>query len=371
MSDAPKQVLFTGYAPVHFLCFEPVYRRLAADPDVEIWLSGGYRRETEGRRWFELEGFYERMLDAPERVVPFDEAEGRDWDVAICAHTSDTLLPTRFGKSVQIFHGVSFKNFAVREKVLQYDVLCLPGAYHAQRFRDQDLVGRDDTACLVTGFAKVDRLVQPGFDRDDYLRERGLDPSRPTVLFAPTGGKNNALETVGEDVIRAITADGRWNLLIKPHDHPKRAIDWFERLAPLESDRTRVLRDLDVVDALRSADLLLTDASSVAVEYTLLDRPIVFIDVPKLLKNVLKRGAPLDLETHGRNTGRLARTPDEVVDAIAAGLADPSEHGELRRTTASRVFHGPGGAADRVAGVVRWAAGLDPAIPAGVDVLEP
>ena len=34
-------VLFTGYAPVHFLCFEPLYRRLRESSDFEVFLSGG------------------------------------------------------------------------------------------------------------------------------------------------------------------------------------------------------------------------------------------------------------------------------------------------------------------------------------------
>ena len=37
-----KRTLFAGYAPVHFLCFFPVYKRLVADPRLEIYLSGGF-----------------------------------------------------------------------------------------------------------------------------------------------------------------------------------------------------------------------------------------------------------------------------------------------------------------------------------------
>ena len=370
MSPTPKQVLFGGYAPVHFLCFQPVYERLRQDPDVEVWLTGGLRRETDGRKWFDAAALYDQLPAAPEHVVPFDQAYEREYDVAICSHTSDSLLPRKAGRTMQIFHGVSFKNFAVRDKVLQFDVVCLPGPYHANRFREEGLLEGSRSTFLLSGFAKADRFVAPGFDRDGFLGERGLDPERPTVLFAPTGGKHNSLETVGEQVIKAIAADGRWNLMVKPHDHPKREIDWFERLAPLEGERVRLIRDLDVVDPLRAADLLLSDASSVAVEYTLLDRPMVFIDVPRLLKNVLKRGAPLDLETHGRKIGRLARTPEEVVAEIERGLADPTAQSDVRRRTAAQVFSAPGHAAERVAEIVRWSAGLRPAPPADVEVLS-
>ncbi len=37
------RVLFTGYAPVHFLCFKPMFDNLMATPGVEVSLSGGTR----------------------------------------------------------------------------------------------------------------------------------------------------------------------------------------------------------------------------------------------------------------------------------------------------------------------------------------
>ena len=152
---------------------------------------------------------------------------------------------------------------------------------------------------------------------------------------------------------------------------PKRAIDWVGRLASAESDRVRIVRDLDVVDYLLAADLLVSDASSVAVEYALLDRPIVFIEVPRLLKNVTKRGAPLDLTTYGRRIGRLVGRPAELVREIDEALSHPATESKLRRAMARDVFHLPGGAAERVAGVVRWAAGTAATLPAEVEVLRP
>jgi hypothetical protein len=368
--DAPRRILFSGYAPVHFVCFLPVYEILRREGGVELWLSGGFASEDEPAvRSFEIEGFYDPFPVERDRIVPFSQASTMAFDVAVCAHTSATLLPRNARRTVQIFHGVSFKNFAVRERVLTYDLLCLPGRYHAERFRQRGLVRPGGARCLVTGFPKADRLVAPGFDRAGFLARHALDPSRPSVLYAPTGGKNNSLETVGEAVIAAFAADGRYNLLVKPHDHPKRAIDWFARLGGLESDRVRLVRDVDVVDYLRAADLLLTDASSVAVEYTLLDRPMVFIDVPDLLANALRRGAPLDLETHGRRIGQTVLRAEEVLPAVARGLAQPHAEAELRRATARHVFHAPGGAAARVAHVIRWAADLVPDLPRDVETL--
>ena len=372
MADAtPRRVLFSGYAPVRFVCFLPVYQELAKDPRVEVWFSGGFRCEAEdGQLSYELAGFYDPFPVNRERVISYERSREEDFDVLVCSHLSDGLFPRSIKRSVQIFHGVSFKNLAVREKALRFDYLCLPGRYHGELYRREGLVRAGGSQCLLTGMPKADALVGPA-DRGALLRRYGLDESLPTVLFAPTGEKHNALEVMGKEVIAAIAQSGKLNLLVKPHDHPKKAIDWFAELAPYARGRVRLVRDLDVVPYLRIADALMTDASSVAFEYTLVDRPIVFLDTPKLFKQVAKRAPALDLQTYGRNIGVVVEKPEDVVGQLEHSLAHPEEQRPLRRAAAEHIFHRPGQASARVAGVVLHAAGLLPALPPGIDVLAP
>ena len=366
----PRRILFSGYAPVHFLCFLPVYQRLRSDPRVELWLSGGFKREQGDDVSFSVEGFYDPFPVDRSRIIPSERTKEEDFDVLVCAHLSDALFPRSAGKSVQIFHGVSFKNLAVREKALRFDFLCLPGRYHAELYLRSGLVRSGGSRCLVTGFPKADALVHGARDRIMLLGGLGLDPLKPTLLFAPTGDKHNALETLGAELIQAVAADGRFNLLVKPHDHPKRKIDWFQELAPLEGGPVRLVRDLDVVPYLRAADVLLTDASSVAVEYTLLDRPIVFLDVPKLIQHVQKRAPNLDLDSYGRRIGAIAENAGQAIALVEASLKEPTREGEIRRAMARHVFHDPGRAVERVASVVLHAAGLEQDLPEGVEELS-
>jgi len=365
----PRRILFSGYAPVHFLCFLPVYQRLRSDPRVELWLSGGFKREEGDNVSFSVDGFYDPFPVDFTRVIPSERTKQEDFDVLVCAHLSDALFPRSASKTVQIFHGVSFKNLAVREKALRFDLLCLPGRYHAELYQRSGLVRAGGSRCLVTGFPKADALLGGSRDRALLLGGFGLDPAKPTLLFAPTGDKHNALETHGRDLIEAVVADGRFNLLVKPHDHPKRKIDWFHELASLEGGPVRLVRDLDVVPYLRAADVLLTDASSVAVEYTLLDRPIVFLDVPKLIQHVKKRAPNLDLDSYGRLIGTIARNAGEAIELVEASLEAPDGAAEIRRAMARHVFHDPGRAVERVASVVLHAAGLEPSLPEGVEEL--
>jgi hypothetical protein len=103
----------------------------------------------------------------------------------------------------------------------------------------------------------------------------------------------------------------------------------------------------------------------------LLDRPIVFLDVPRLLDHVRKRAPNLDLDTYGRRIGRVATTARQAVGVIASALADPDCEGDLRRTMAEHLFHKPGQAVERVAGVILQAAGLESSLPPGTEELEP
>ncbi len=366
-----KRILFTGYAPIHFVCFLPVYKRLENDPSVEIFLSGGFKSGKGDDVTFTQEGFYDPFPVNRERVLPIDQIKDEDFDVLVSSHLSDTLFPRSAKKTVQIFHGVSFKNLAVREKALRYDYLCLPGEYHARLYRENGFIREDGSKCILTGVAKADPLVSGELDRSATLKAIDLDPALPTLLFAPTGEHHNALDTMGVEVIEAIAKEGKWNLMIKPHDHPKKQIDWFKELAPFEDDKVRLVKDKDVIPYLHAADLLITDASSVAVEYTVMDRPIIFLHVPKLFKKLKKRAPALDLDTYGRKIGVIVNEAADVPCQIAESLSNPDREGEIRRKMAKDIFYSPGSAVENVTNVILHAAGLTDELSDALKVIVP
>ena len=367
-------VLFAGYAPVHFVCFLPVYRQLMQDQRIEVWLTGGFRRKSGQTIAYELKGLYDSFDVDSSQIISVEQARRKDFDVMVCACLSGDfidLFRDSVGKTVEIFHGVSFKNLLVREKALRYDVLCLPGHYHASLYRKHGLIRADSSLCAITGFPKVDSLVSGTMDRERILRTLNVDPGKTTLLYAPTGGRQNSLEIMGEEVIKRVGTELAWNLLIKPHDHPKNRIDWFSRLAPFENERVRLVRDNDVVPYMYAADLLISDASSVSVEYTLLDRPIVFLNVPSLLAKSKRQSKALDLETYGTKIGRCVESPEEVVGAIRESLDYPKRKSDIRKAAAQEIFYEPGHATGRVTGMILYAAGVEEAPPPGVICLEP
>ncbi len=195
---------------------------------------------------------------------------------------------------------------------------------------------------MEIGFPKTDPLLDGTLDRQTELARHGVTGERPVLLYAPTGERRNSLETMGEELIARLGAAGDYDLLVKLHDHPHTSVDWFSRLAPLESERVHLVRQPDVIPTLFIADLLITDASSVANEYALLDRPIVFLDVPELVELTRAKGARVDLATWGRRSGRLTHNPASAVKDIEACLADPGEHSDVRQALVADMFFNPG-----------------------------
>jgi CDP-Glycerol:Poly(glycerophosphate) glycerophosphotransferase len=343
----PVAVLFTGYAPVHFLCFRPLYQRLTELPGVEVFVSGGLRTTTEHGFIYDGAGMYAPFGIPDERILSVDAIQERPFDVLFSANKRIITPPANIGTRIQIFHGVSFRNRGVRPENLAYTTFFLIGPYMRRKFIDTGLVAEDDPRLVAVGFPKTDALLTGGLDRQTLLARYGCDGTRPVLLYAPTGQAHNSLETMGKDVIRRLSATGKYELLIKPHDHPTNTgLDWFDELAPLEGQHTRVVRELDVIPLLLLADLLITDASSVANEYTLLNRPIVYLDVPELIQAARDVGAFVDLETWGRRGGLVVERPDEVEQAIASCLAEPDRRSAVRSAIAQDLFYNLGGATE-------------------------
>lgn len=345
--NRPATILFTGYAPVHFHCFKPLYERLVSHPGFDVRVSGGLRTlQEDGSHRYDPEGLYGPFGIDPGRILPPAELSSLECDYLFGANTN-LIAPGHARCRVQIFHGVSFRNRAIRPQNDGCDFYFLAGPYMSRRFEETGLVGPGDPRALRIGFMKTDALIDGSLSREQLLAAHGFDGRRPVILYAPTGQKHNSLELMGEEVIRRLAATGRYDLMVKLHDHPKKSIDWQERLAPLAGPHVRITRDADVIPLLRLADLLITDASSVSSEFSLRDRPMVFLDVPELIAAArAKASSQVDLESWGRRAGQIARDPGEVPGIVEESLAHPAVHSTIRRAMSRDLFYHPGRATD-------------------------
>jgi CDP-glycerol glycerophosphotransferase (TagB/SpsB family) len=178
----------------------------------------------------------------------------------------------------------------------------------------------------------------------------GLDPARPTVIFAPTFSQASALNHAGEAIIEALIAGGG-NVIAKLHD---RALDpdprytggvnWRERLDRYAGPHFLLAASGDSTPFVLASDLMVTDHSSIGFEFCAADRPLVVFDAPGLIEAARINQEKVSLL---RSAADVVTTPAQLAGAVRDALASPRHRAAERRQAASAVFFDPGTATDR------------------------
>lgn len=334
-----KNLLFFCKAPMNAVMFERPLRRLWNDPHYRIRFTG------EGRAGGSAEAILPRLGFADARQAMNFAVRWKAWDAYI---SPDMMQPARRARrSIQIFHGVSFKGKMYTENIHRFSDIFLVGEDMRRRYVARGLFPEDSPAFHKVGMPKLDAFFDGSLKREEILRGVGADPARPVILYAPTWRPESSLYAHGIEFMKRCAAQEGWTLLVKLHDwvwDPQtNPIDWRQAIPELEGARVRFAREPNITPYLFAADALVSDASSVANEYLLLDRPIIWIDVPELIRKYEKT---IDLDGWGRKTGRIVKTTEELMEACADALARPESGGEVRRAAAQDIFYHPGRATE-------------------------
>jgi CDP-glycerol glycerophosphotransferase (TagB/SpsB family) len=325
----------------------PVHRAMAADPRVEFYFTAS---ETPERAAGIL-----REAGPGARIVSPRRASLMRFDAYVAADLLWLTLP-RGTRRVQMFHGVAGKYSHDYDRpttsMRQWDRFFFVNQRRMRNFIDAGAIDGGDAPRLV-GMPKVDCLVDGSLTRDAAVAALGLDPARPTILYAPTWSAASSINRLGIEFIERLL-EGPWNTVVKLHDRLRdpRAfysggVDWGARLDPLFQRRhARIAAGADICPYLVAADVMITDHSSAGFEYLLLDRPLVRVHVPELLKESNTNPEYVDLLTAASTSVRDSAT---AIAAIERCLADPAHLSDTRVAVANDLFFRPGTATERAA----------------------
>ena len=202
-------------------------------------------------------------------------------------------------RRIHLFHGVAGKYgldapVDLAPTIAAFDCLMFINDDRRQRYIDAGLVADDRLAAPLVGYPKLDCLVDGSLDRERHraIARRSIR-QLPTVLYAPTWSPHSSLNPMGEDVIERLAAEGL-QVIVKLHDrsYDRRArgsggIDWTARLSEVRhpSARSGSRSEPDGSPFMVASDAMVSDHSSIAFEYMLLDRPLVIIDRPDLIEH--------------------------------------------------------------------------------------
>jgi CDP-glycerol glycerophosphotransferase (TagB/SpsB family) len=237
---------------------------------------------------------------------------------------------------VNVWHGIPLKTIgfdaearedpwivrrARRALARRYDLVTVPSTMAVHQFHTGLGVPRD--RIRVVGYPRHDPIVRSVEDADvganEAVRDRLATAGEegPVVLYLPTFRTRGAdlADRVDFAALDRLLAATDARLFVKPHPFERCStvadLEHVERLDGIE----------DVYPLLDEFDVLVTDYSSVFLDYLLLDRPIVFY-APDLDTYRADRGFYYDYETFV--PGPIAADTAALVDHLADALAgDP------------------------------------------------
>ncbi len=239
-----------------------------------------------------------------------DEKFTTDLAEAIKFNPNATFVPGNIvprvipGIKVQLFHGFEWKkkgHFRIRDC---FDLYCTQGKFFTDKFNE--LAQKHKHFDVVeTGWPKLDHL----FQAKPIAR---ANPELPCVMYAPTFSPSmtSAPELINE--IEALSKKGNYQWLVK--FHPKMAKELVEQFKAIEHDKLQIVETAEVASLLQTADVLVSDTSSIITEFILLNKPVV------TYKNVAPEACLIDITTPSEleQSIELAFSPTpSLLDAIA------------------------------------------------------
>jgi CDP-glycerol glycerophosphotransferase (TagB/SpsB family) len=360
-----RRVLVNARTPVNFTMVAPVYRAMAADPRVEFWFTASEEPHRLREIYREADGI---------RLIQPRRAALMRFDAYVASDFMWTALP-RGTCRIQVFHGVGGKyGFdAPTESMRDWDRIFFANERRLRNFVKAGAIDPDSPAVRLVGLPKTDALVNGAWTRAGVLDSLGLDPARPTVLYAPTWSPASSLNAMGEELIRSLLGLGV-NVIVKLHDRSRDhrpfysgGVDWVARLEPLLRGRAGVIAPgHDISPYLVASDVMVTDHSSAGFEFLLCDRPLVRIHRAELIRLANIHEDYVDLLA---SVSDSVDTASAAVAAVQRALSAPGALSARRRTVAADLFYRPGGATARSVRYLYEAIDLDPA-PAALKAAE-
>jgi len=331
---------------------------------------------------------------------------------AIVLAGDERKIPPRY-KLVQIFHGLADKravydkrNFQVRESPFflisrfiehhlpgcfhkfsllsedmwrpfklmrldrlirnRYSLFCLTGKHMEEKLRSVNVLTKNNWRPV--GFPRLDCLANNELSREKIIAELNLNPEFKTILYAPTwhGVGDTNLSSIPDLGLKVCQAVGSGlNYIFKPHPNIIANDEFPEAMGNIgdyiEKHPNCFFPDtnMDTIRLMYISDLMITDFSSVAVDYLAFDRPMIFMD------HLAERWNDSDLvEVWIREAGEIIRDPEQIVPVIQKCLDNPFEKSGIRQKFRDYFFYAlDGKASDRAAEAILELAGMSGMLP--------
>lgn len=285
------------------------------------------------------------------KIAPFYSSPGNfSPDVTVIADACHFRLPRDCGPTVNVGHGLICKGtFYTPSSVSRREnlstVLCVPGPWHKKRIEPQVKIPIE-----VTGFIKMDELITSHIpDKKSFFQKQSLPEEGHHVLFAPTFNPELSSIPFVIPVLKNLASSDS-SVSIKLHAMtPPQWVDACRQLARTH-EQIAMLDEDDYAPMMHHCDLMLSDVSSIFVEFMLLDKPVVLFSRPDIGR--FKKFDPSDIEYQVRKGCSEVTRPSALPETIHKELEHPDAKSQVRQSFCKALDYGRDGESARRAAQV-------------------
>jgi hypothetical protein len=276
---------------MNYSMLEPLYQKILLDSNTEVFFSftNDINQKDRPKSKFNLD-FTKKHIKR-ENILPIEKAIYIKWDAVI---DSDLYTPWfyRNTKFIEIFHGIAAKavtledgtvvNYNYHPNLKKYDICFFVNKLFFNKAKELNLWKNNDTGEVV-GLCCLDDMVKKNNPETITKIKEKLVPeefrSRKVILYAPSWGSHNSFVRKGVEILKALAQMDIF-VIIKPH--PNFIMDEIKNIdgnlesflkRTFENNNYTLITDSPYEVALIS-DALISDFGSLALEYTLLRKPI-------------------------------------------------------------------------------------------------
>lgn len=353
--DKHFKVLIDSYYLYHLPQMEPVAKLLINNKNFDVYFSTSHEIDNEERE-LTLKIFNNNNW---KYIIGKDEEDRKrqinklNPDVFICGWSRYPIQEFCGSNTIycMIYHGIGIKPSYYRDHNKRLDIRFIEGSFREKQLRSYGV----ESDLELVGFAKIDPLFNGEIGtQTELLNQLGLDPSKKTILYAPTFYPSS-FEIFGLNLIKFTE---KYNLIIKLHQwvyfkgkfagmnfkKQKKLINKIKNRFPT----VKIIKaeNYNIVPLYRAADIMLTEASSTIYEMMALQKHVIICDFYKKKlshriseKRMFKRRIDQDMKSDLYDFCYHINSPKELPDALDKCFNKPDPFIEIRNEYIDKMLY--------------------------------
>jgi YidC/Oxa1 family membrane protein insertase len=163
-----------------------------------------------------------------------------------------------------------------------YDSVLVTDKYQREECeKTNEVNGLKDRKIIDWGYSLLDDMIA------DYKKSRKVVNKRKKIMIAPSWQKDNIIDSCLDKVLKSLSGKD-YDVIVRPHpQHVRHMRDAFEKMKEKYAGTNITIQtDFSSTDSVFNADLLITDWSSIGLEYAFTtEKPVISIDTPMKVMN--------------------------------------------------------------------------------------